>query len=219
MFSFLSKLGCLFVVLVFAALAWLTQDAWLPKVRARFTAAPPAVEEAKWEPLTAEGAARGRAAFEQLTEKNGPVYLNVSAGDFASFVLDSVMHGFGKGATGAEAIVRDDRLYLRAEVNVSDFGGPNALGPLSGMVNGRQELTVGGRLEVLKPGHAQFRVDEIAIGALKLPGAVIPKLITRIAMKERDGTIVTDAFPVRVPRTLGDVRVGKGRVTLYKNVP
>jgi hypothetical protein len=219
MFSCLGKLGCLFVVLVLAALAWFTQDAWLPKVRARLVAAPPAVAEARWEALTAEGAARGRAAFEKLTERNGPVYLNVAAGDFASFVLDSVVHGFGKGATGAEAMVRDDRLYLRAEVNVSDLGGPNALGPLSRVVNGRQELTVRGRFEVLKPGHAQFRVDEIAIGELKLPGAVIPKLIAKIAMKERDGTIAADALPVRVPRTLGDVRVGKGHVTLYKNVP
>jgi hypothetical protein len=219
MFSCLGKLGCLVVVLALAALAWLTQDAWLPKLRARLATAPPAVAEAKWEPLTAEGAARGRAAFEKLTEKSGPVYLNVSAGDFASFVLDSVVHGFGKGAAGVEAIVRDDRLYLRAEVNVSDFAGPNALGPLSGVVYGRQELTVRGRFEVLKPGHAQFRVDEISIGELKLPGALIPKLIARIAMNERGGTIAADALPVRVPRTLGDVRVGKGHVTLYKNVP
>src|ERR1019366_1207540 len=113
MFSCLGKLVLVVLVLALAAFAWLTQDAWLPKVRARFVAAPPAVAEAKWEPLTAEGAARGRAAFEKLTEKNGPVYLNVAVGDFASFVLDSVVHGLGNGAAGAEAIVRDDRLYLR----------------------------------------------------------------------------------------------------------
>ena len=219
MFSCLGKLVFLVAVLALAALAWLTQDSWLPMVRARFIAAPPVFAEAKWEPLTAEGAARGRAVFEKLAEKNGPVYLNVAAGDFASFVLDSVVHGFGKGAAGAEAIVRDDRLSLRAEVNISDLGGPNALGPLSSVVYGRQELTVRGRFEVLKPGRAQFRVDEITIGQLKLPGAVIPRLLGRIAMKGRDGTIAADALPVRVPRTLGDVRVGKGHVTLYKNVP
>jgi hypothetical protein len=38
-------------------------------------------------------------------------------------------------------------------------------------------------------------------------------------MKGRDGSIAADALPVRVPSTLGDVRVGKGRITLYKNVP
>ncbi|MFI5310464.1 MAG: hypothetical protein ACHQQ3_04485 [Gemmatimonadales bacterium] len=219
MFSCLGRLGCLVVVLLIAAVAWFTQDAWLPRVRARVTGPPPATAEVKWEPLTAEGAARGRAALEKLSEKNGPVYVNVSAGDFASVVLDSVIRGFGSSATGTEAIVRDDRLYLRAALNVADLGGPSALGPLSGVVNGRQELTVRGRLELLKPGHAQFRVDEISVGELKLPAAVIPRLIERIATRERDGTIAADGLPVQVPRSLGDLRVGKGRVTLYKNVP
>jgi|SRR5579862_2078141 len=219
MFSCLGRIGCLLVAVALAALAWFTQDTWMPKLRARFVAAPPPVEQAHWDPLTPEAAARGRAAMERLAEKNGPVYLNVPAGDIAAFLLDSVVRGFSAGATGAEAIVRDDRLALRAQVNVADLGGPSSLGPLSSVVNGRQQLTIRGRLEVLKPGHAQFRVDGIELGELKLPGAMIPRLISRVGVKDKDVAIAEDAIPVRVPRTLGDVRLGKGRVTLYKNVP
>ena len=218
MFSCLGRLGCLVVAVLLAAAAWLTQDAWLPKLRARLLTSPPRVAE-QWEPLTADGAARGRAAFLKLGAQNGPVYLNLAAGDFAAAVLDSALHGFSVGATGAEALVHDDRLFLRAQVSVADLGGAGALGPLSNMVSGRQELTVRGSFEVLKPGRAQFRVDEVSVGELKLPGAMIPKLTERIAVKERDATIAADAIPVRVPRTLGDVRIGKGRITLYKNVP
>ncbi|MFI5311351.1 MAG: hypothetical protein ACHQQ3_08975 [Gemmatimonadales bacterium] len=219
MFSCLGRLGCLVIALALAAVAWFTHDAWLPKVRARLGAAPPPAVEAKWEPLTAEGAARARSAFEKLSEKNGPVYLNLAAGDFAAFVLDSVLRGVSDGVTNGEALARDDRLYLRAQVNVADLGGANALGPLSGVVSGRQALTLRGTLDLVKPGRAEFRVDEISVGDLKLPAAVIPRLTGRLAMKERDKTTAPEAIPFHVSRTLGDLRVGKGRVTLYKNVP
>ncbi len=219
MFSCLGRLVSLALLLLVAAAGWLTRDAWLPKLRARFVAAPPPVAESKWEPLTPEGAARGRAAFERLTERNGPVYINLGAGDFAAAVLDSVLHGFSAAATDAAALARDDRLYLRAQVSVADLGGPNVLGPLTGMVSGRQQLTIRGRIEVLKSGRAQFRVDEIALGELKLPAAVIPRLTARIAVNDRDAAVAAEGIPFHVPRTLADVRVGKGRVTLYKNVP
>jgi hypothetical protein len=219
MFSCLGRLGCLVIALVIAAAAWFTRDSWYPRVRARFVAAPPAAASANWEPLTPEAAARGRTAFESLLKKNGPVFVNLTAGEFASFVLDDVVHGFSPGATEAEALTRDDRLYLRAQVSVADLGGPKTLGPLSSLVEGKQEFTVRGRIEVLRPGLAQFRVDEVALKDLKLPTAIIVKLIARVAIKDRDSTVADDAIPIRVARELADVRIGKGRVTLYKNVP
>jgi hypothetical protein len=219
MFSCLGRLVSLALLLLVAAAGWLTRDTWLPKLRARFVATPPPVAASQWEPLTPEGAARGRTAFDRLTEKNGPVYVNLAAGDFAAAVLDSLVHGFSAAATDAEALARDDHLYLRAQVSVADLGGPNVLGPLTGAVSARQQLTVRGRIEMLKSGRAQFRVDEIALGELKLPAAVIPRLASRIGVKDRDAAIAADGIPFHVPRTLADVRVGKGRVTLYKNVP
>jgi hypothetical protein len=219
MFSCLGRLGCLLAAVLLVAVAWFTHDAWYPKLRARLGAAPPPLSAATWEPLTAAGALRGRAAFDSLLRKNGPVFVNLTAGDFASFVLDEVLHGFSPAATQAEALARDDRLYLRAQVSVADLGGPQTFGPLSGLVEGKQELTVRGRVEVLSPGRAQFRIDQVAFKDLKLPSAIIAKLVARVASKDRDSTVADDAIPVRVARELADVRIGKGRVTLYKNVP
>ena len=219
MFSCLGRLGCLVIAALLAVAGWFTRDAWYPKVRARFVATPPTATAAQWEPLSAEGAARGRAAFESLARRNGPVFVNVSAGDFASAVLDEALHGLSPAATEAEAIVRDDHLYLRAQVSVADLGGPKTLGPLSGIVEGKQELTVRGRVEVLRAGRAQFRVDELALRELKLPSAVIARVLGRVAMQNRDASTAADAIPLSVARELGDVRMAKGRVTLYKNVP
>ena len=219
MFSCLGRLGCLAVAALIVVGGWFTRDSWYPKVRARFVSTPPPSGAARWEPLSPEGAARGRAAFEALSRRNGPVFVNVSAADFASAVLDEALHGLSPAATQAEALARDDRLYLRAQVSVADLGGPKTLGPLSGIVEGKQELTVRGRIEVLRSGRAQFRVDELALKELKLPSAVISRVLARVAMKDRDAATSNDAIPLVVSRDLADVRIGKGRVTLYKNVP
>ena len=222
MFGCLGRLGCLVLIALAAAVAWLTQDSWLPKFKARvMSESPPAasVVSVKWEPLTAAGAERARAAVASLSQKSGPVYVNVAAGDLAAFVLDSILHGLSPGATNAEAMARDDHLWLRAQVSVADLGGPKTLGPLSRLLEGKQELSLRGRFEILRPGHAQFRVSDVSLKELKLPSAMIPGLIARIGMRDRDSTIADNAIPVRVPNGLVDVRVGKGRITLYKSVP
>jgi hypothetical protein len=231
MFGCLGRIGCLIIVAVVGAIAWFTQDAWLPRVRAEFTTSAPsakrgptsgnsgAAADPGWTLLSADGAERGREAVAKLNQKNGPSYVNVGAADLAAFVLDSVLHGFSASATGAEAIARDDRLYLRAQVSAADLGGPKTLGPLSGLVQGKQELTIGGRLEVVSPGQAQFRVEEVSVGELKLPTAIIPKLIERATIKHRDPSVPSNAIPVQVPSTLADVRVSKGHITLYKTTP
>jgi hypothetical protein len=87
------------------------------------------------------------------------------------------------------------------------------------MLEGKQELALRGRFEMLRPGHAQFRVDEVSLKELKLPSAMIPGLVARIGTRGRDSTVADNAIPVRVPAELADLRVGKGRVTLYKAVP
>ncbi len=174
----------------------------------------------KWEPLTPEGAARARLAVGRLSSKNGPVYIDVAAGDLAAYAFDVALRGMTHDSAGAEALARDDHLYLRA--NVDYKGNPvdaKSLGPLNSMLSGKQEITVRGRLEVLSPGHAQFRVDEIALKDLKLPAPIIESIVARIDTKDRDAKTAKDAIPVRVPPELADVRVTHGHVVLYKTVP
>ena len=138
MFGCLGRLGCLVLIVLAAAVGWLTQDSWLPKLKVRVMSSEPraTASAAKWEPLTPAGADRARAAVAKLSEKNGPVYVNIGAGDLAAFVLDSILHGFSPAASNAEAMARDDHLYLRAQVSVADLGGPKTLGPLSGLLEG-----------------------------------------------------------------------------------
>ena len=242
MFGCLTRIGCLMVLVIAGAIGWTTQKSWLPRVKAQVRSTAPelvrkvrdltskgesggsssaksAATDPSWTALTAAGAERGRAAVAKLSQKNGPAYVNVGAADLAALVLDSLLHGFSAGASGAQAIARNDRLYMKAMVSVADLGGPKTLGPLSGMISGKQELTIGGRLEVLSPGKAQLRVEEVSLGELKLPNALIPRLIERIGVKTHAAGAQGDAIPVQVPTSLADVRVNTGHITLYKTTP
>ncbi len=221
MFGCLRRIGCLVILVAAALAAWYWRDAWYPKVRARLhlPASHAAASAVRWEPLTPAGAARARSACDRLQEQNGPVYVNVSPADLAALMLDSTMHRLSPSATNVEASAHDERLYLRAQVRVADLGGAPTLGPLSSVLDGMQELTIGGRLEILKAGRAQFHVQEIQLKELTLPAALIPRLLARFNARGADPTLAADAIPVHVPKELADVRVAKGHVFLYKSVP
>ncbi len=221
MFGCIGRIGCLVVLLLAGAIGWFTRDSWYPKLRQRLRGAPVVATASgpKWEPLTPEGAARARLAVGRLSSKNGPVYIDVAAGDLAAYAFDVALRGMTHDTAGAQALARDDHLYVRANVDIAELVDANALGPLKSMLSGKQEVTVGGRLEVLSPGHAQFRVDEIAVKELKLPAPIIESIVARIDAKDRDARTAKNGIPVRVPPELADVRVAHGHVVLYKTVP
>lgn len=221
MFGCIGRLGCLLVLAVAAAVGWFTRDSWYPKLRARVVGAPvvAVTAAAKWEPLTAEGSARARLAVGRLSTKNGPVYVDVAVGDLAAYALDQALHDLSRDSVGAEALARDDHLFVRATVNVADLADAKALGPLASMIGGRQEITIRGKLDVVSPGHAQFRVDQILLKELQLPEALIEQIVGRIRTKDRTAATPKNAIPVHVPLELADVRVAKGHVVLYKAVP
>jgi hypothetical protein len=218
MFGCLGRLGCLIFLAICAVILWFTHDSWYPKLRERFYQHP-VVAAAKWEPLTPEGAARARVAIDKLSQKNGPVYVDVAAGDLAAFALDSALHGLSHTESDAAALARDDELSVRAMVDIADLGDTKALGPLGSVLNGKQEITVRGKLDVITPGHAEFRVDQVKIKDLPLPEPLIAKIVAKVHAQNHDTTTSATAIGVRVPRQLADVRIAKGHVVLYKAVP
>lgn len=227
MFGCIWRIGCLLLLAACAVVGWFTRDSWYPQVRKRLhlpapAAVAPAVSApapAKWEPLTPEGAARAREAIGALQNRNGRVYVDVAAGDFAAYALGPVVRELIKDSTGAAALARDERLYVRGMVNVADLADATALGPLATMLNGRQEVTVRGRLEVIATGRAEFIVDEIAFKELQLPSALIDKIVSRLQVKGRTPAMPRNAIPLTIPRELADLRIAKGHLVLYKSVP
>jgi hypothetical protein len=212
------KLGCLVVLIVLAAALWLTRGRWLPLVRSGGGEATASSTEGVWEPLTTAGAERARKAIDGLAAKSGPVFANLRAGDVASYVFIALRRELPPSAENVSATVIGDRLYVRADVKLADVGGATVLGPLAGFLSDRETMMFGGTFEVLRPGLAEFHVKELKLRELSIPQRMIPKLVQKIGRGSRPEGVAPDALPLLVPQQIGDVRVARGRVTLYKNV-
>lgn len=220
MFGCLGRLGCAAVLLVAGALGWLTRDLWLPTVRARIDgpAAVAVADTAVWQRLTPARAERGERAVRALVRKGGPVFVSVPAGDLASYAFLSLAPALPEAFADAETAVIGDRAYVRTEVAPRDFAGALG-GGLGGVLADRDTLLLGGTFEVIRPGLAQFRVREVRLGRFPIPDAVVPRLMARVRRGAAPEGVAPEGYPIELPPYIGDVRLARGRVTLYKNTP
>jgi hypothetical protein len=210
------KIGCLVILALGVAAGWLLRDRIFGSAR---PAAERSAPTAQWERLTPEGAARMRTALRRLQDPRGPVFVTVSAGDLASYVLEQLRRQLPPSADSVEAGAFGDRLYVRAVVKPTDFGGTDALGPLAGFLGAREPMQFGGGFEILRPGLAQFRVQEIRLRDFPIPPRAIPRLLRSVGRGSRPEGLADDGLPLLVPQYIGDVRVEPGKVTLYKSAP
>jgi hypothetical protein len=203
-----------FLILVFlaggAVFLWLYLER--PRREAETAATAPV-----WERLTPEGAERARTAVQQLSRRTGTVFTNIAGADLASYIFDELSKQLPPSAQQLEAAVIDDRLHVRALIKVSDFGGAGGLGPLASMLGDREPVEFGGTLELVRPGLAQYRVKVLRLRELSVPSRMIPRLLQRVATGERPPGLADDGLPLEVPTFIADVRIGQGRVTLYKS--
>ena len=212
------KLGCLVVLLVLAVALWFTRDRWLGMIGAPRGEKAVSSAEGVWEPLTAAGAERARKAIDGLASRSGPVFTNLRPGDVASYVFVALKQQLPPSAENIAATVIGDRLYVRADIKLADVGGKDILGPLAGFLSDRETMMFGGTFEVIRPGLAEFHVQELKLRELSIPNRMLPRLVQRIGRGARPEGVAADALPLLVPEQIGDVRVARGRVTLYKNV-
>lgn len=207
------SIGCLVVFLALALVAFFTRDAWLPRV----TGARPDSGIA-WERVTEEQRAEARRAVESLSRRTGPVFANLTAAEASSLVLGELRSRYPAVVGAGEAAIVEDALTLRAEVDLSQLKGLDPLGPLAGVLDSRQRVALTGEIDVLAPGTAQFRVREVKIGDVRVPRPMIPRLIAQLDRSSRPPAAAADALVFPIPAYVGDVRIAKGQVTLYKSV-
>ena len=220
MFGCLRRLGCAALVLaILLAVAWFTRDHWYGRFRGGGdTTATSTHAGVEWEPLTPEGAQRARGIVSSLGQRSGPAFANTRAGDLASYVFTGVARQLPPSARDLRAAVIGDRMYVKALIDLKDVGGQKVLGPLAGFLSESDTVTLGGNFEILRPGLAQFRVREIKVRELAIPRRLIPRLLAQMRRGARPEGVTDDALPLVVPPYIGDVRIGQGKVTLYKSV-
>jgi len=221
MFGCFRRIGCLILLCVAAVAAYLVRDRWLPYLPRisngpRTTSTGPT---ARWEPVSDEGAARARRAVESLGRRNGPVFVNLPPGDLASYFYIALAEQLPPSADSIEAATIGNRMYVRAVISLDDFKAADALGPLGGMLGRRERLQMGGTFSVIRPGLAQFLVEDVRLGELPIPRSAIPKLLRQIRRGTMPPGVSESGLPFVVPTYLSDARVADGNITLYKTTP
>jgi len=171
-----------------------------------------------WEPLTIPDADRGKAAVEGLAQRSGPVFANLTPAEAASYIFLVVAKQLPPSAKNAEAAIRGDRLYVRSEVEMKDFGGTGQLGNLGFLLGSRDSVLLGGTIQMLKPGLGQFLVQELKIGRLDMPQGLIPRLIAQLKKANTVQGLAPNGLPMVMPSYISDVRIANGKITLYKSV-
>ena len=171
-----------------------------------------------WEPLTIPDADRGKAAVEGLAQRSGPVFANLTPAEAASYIFLVVAKQLPPSAKNAEAAIKGDRLYVRSEVEMKDFGGTGQLGNLGFLLGSRDSVLLGGTIQMLKPGLGQFLVQEVKIGRLDVPQGLIPRLIAQLKKANTVQGLAPNGLPMVMPSYISDVRIANGKITLYKSV-
>jgi hypothetical protein len=216
--GFFRRLGCLILILIILACVWY----WYARIDHRSTtttASGTATSVASgWQPLTAADAQRGRVAVESLGRQSGPVFANLTPAEAASYIFTVVAKQMPPSAQNAEAAIIGDRLYVRSDVDLKDFGGSKSLGPIGLLLGDRDSVRFGGTINMLHPGLGEFRVQEIKLGRVDVPDALIPRLLSQMNRGKKVEGISRNGLPMVMPAYISDVRISNGKITLYKSV-
>ncbi len=213
--------GCLLVILAVLCALWY----WYARVDRPTTAVNPEPSAATtatsvtsgWQPLTAADAERGRVAVQSLGQQSGPVFANMTPAEAASYIFTVAAKQLPPSAKNAEAAVIGDRLYVRSDVDLKDFGGAKTLGPVGMLLGERDSVRLGGTIHMLKPGLGEFLVQEVKLGRIEIPRTLIPKLLGQMKRKTVVG-VSPNGLPMVMPSYISDVRISNGKITLYKSV-
>jgi hypothetical protein len=214
MFGCLRKLGCL--VIIIAGLG-----AWYFYTHLKSgdggSSGRTAASSATWEALTPAAAERGKKEVESLSQRAGPVFANMTPAEAASYIFLAAASRFPGHAQNIQASAVNDRLRVRSEVAIKDFGGAAVLGPLGSLIGDRDTVQLGGTIKVLRPGLGEFTVEEMKFGQAAIPRILIPRLIARFRKGSVDG-LSDRGLPMTMPDYISDVRIENGKITLYKSV-
>jgi hypothetical protein len=146
------------------------------------------------------------------------VFATLSGADVASYVFLTLAKQLPSSTDSLLAGVNGDKIGLRASVRLDELSGAGSLGPLARLFGDRAPVQLTGTLKVIRSGLAEFEIQDLMIRTLQLPRGMIPQILTQLSHAPRPAGVDSDALPLPIPPYIGDVRVSKGKITLYKSV-
>lgn len=159
------------------------------------------------------------ASLARLSRRNGPAYVSLGATELAALLSSALRGQLPQSAQRLQLALPDDRLLVRAAIDVSEIAGDGTLGRLLGTaLAGRDSLRLAGTVELVRPGLAQYRVYELRVKGIDVPPRLIPTVLGALRRGERPEGLAEDGVPLEIPKAVADIRMVKGRLTLYRSI-
>jgi len=203
------RVGCLIVLVVLAVLAFTYRHEILDFWRHwRGNGSASAVWVA---PSGQEGAQRADRALAQLASRGGPAFVDLDAAQIGGLIETQLARVRQRALDSIMVLLGDNDVRVRGSVDLSRVP-RNLLGPLRGVLHGRERVIVGGPLLADSTGRLLWRVTSLQVGAFPFPRGTIGALLKAINVPG-----VEDArVPLPVEGRIGDVRVSPAAVRLYR---
>jgi PHD/YefM family antitoxin component YafN of YafNO toxin-antitoxin module len=112
-FSCLGRLGCLFLLLIIGAVAFLTRDTLLPRVTSKSESTP-----VTWESVGDPGAKKGEDALAALQRPGGPAYVTIPASELAALMVENADYRLPQALDSVQAAVEGETVRVRALVKL-----------------------------------------------------------------------------------------------------
>ncbi|MCC6318661.1 MAG: hypothetical protein IT361_13350 [Gemmatimonadaceae bacterium] len=211
----LRQIGCLVVLLALGVGAWLSRELWWERVTGK-----PLRTPVTWVPITPDEAPAARRRVEALQQREGEVFTSLTPGEVAALILGATGGRVPPGVQDVEASVVGDALGIRASLDLSSLRAVDGLGPLQALLTARQTVTITGRPRGVARGRGAFVVDAATVGGIEVPRPLLGALIAQLDRGSRDVPgDPTRTITFELPPYVGDIRVARGRVILYKSTP
>ncbi|MGQ0538744.1 MAG: hypothetical protein ACT4R6_07335 [Gemmatimonadaceae bacterium] len=215
MFGCLRRIGCGLLLLLAAAALWLTRDRWYPRIAGERTVE--RVEEPA-APISDSAAVAAEQAISRLARPGGPAYAHLTGAEVASLILREAARRNPLPLDSAVAGVTGDELWLRGALDIRELQNRDVLGPLGMLLGNTETVELRGTLHIVSPGLAEFRLRSVKLRDIALPSPAIRALLRQSRGAERPAGAAAQGLQFAVPAHIGDVRIGDGRVTLYRTL-
>jgi hypothetical protein len=218
----LRRLGCLVLLVVLAGAAWITSDRWrplLPTWVPGTLAARAIAADSGWVLVTATGATRAEHSLAALGDRSAMVFASVRPAEFAGYMLMDLAGRLPPDGDSTQAAVIGNQLSVRTSLDIRALGGRDAWGPLVAVFGTRAPLVFSGTFDIVRPGVAEFRIQQLSLHALPVPGPLIPRVLRSVESGPHPMGVAANALLVNVPSYVADIRATGGKILIYKSVP
>ena len=206
------KLGCAAVVIGVLALGWWfrapimsTFARWF----GRSQALPPVADTAVGAP-TPSATASGKAKVGTLGRAAGPDSVVLTPNEMASLIGGGIDWSVRKMYDSLRVELQEGKVIIHARLDTRALP-PGTLGPFAGMFGDREPLRMAGTVSIAGPGRALYKVDDISLKGIEVPGPIVQSIAKQMAGATPDG-----AIPLKVDPSVSDVAVHPTGVVLYK---